>query len=74
MMTTVEFPTVPCISDPEAWFSGNPRAIAAAKEVCGTCPERQGCLTMALRAEVGEPVSLRFGIFGGLTPAERAAL
>jgi positive regulator of sigma E activity len=74
MTVTVEFPTVPCISDPESWFSGNAKAQAAAKAVCATCPEKQECLTMALRAEVGEPVSLRFGIYGGLTPAERFAL
>lgn len=74
MTVTLELPTVPCVSNPEGWYSGHPTAIAAAKAVCDTCPEKRECLTMALRAEVGEPVSLRFGIFGGMTPAERAAL
>lgn len=42
--------------------------IEIAKQFCATCPVRQECLAEALR--LGE----RWGIWGGLTPAERAAL
>ena len=41
---------------------------ATAKSICGRCPVRQECLEYALRVE--EP----FGIWGGLTEAERREL
>ncbi|BFV55257.1 WhiB family transcriptional regulator [Kitasatospora sp. CMC57] len=40
----------------------------AAKRVCGRCPVRAACLTHAL--QVREP----YGVWGGLTEDERAAL
>lgn len=43
---------------------------ATAKEICSRCPVRTECLEMALACE---PLnSIREGIFGGLTPGERA--
>ncbi len=54
--------------DPEVWFpekGGNP---APAKRACAVCPVRVLCLGTALVG--GEP----FGVWGGLTVAERRAL
>ena len=41
---------------------------AQAKALCAQCPMREACLEMALANNE------EFGIFGGLTPAERKAL
>lgn len=60
-------------SDPDAWFSrgGRPRE---AIDACGFCPMRERCLAAALAFESGRNGHDRFGIWGGLTPHERAAL
>ncbi|WP_069773060.1 WhiB family transcriptional regulator [Streptomyces sp. LUP30] len=42
-----------------------------AKRVCASCPVRSQCLAEAFRAE--DP-SARFGVYGGLTAAERREL
>lgn len=57
--------------DPELFFPiGYSEAFAAevekAKAICGACPVRGECLLDAL----GRPE--RYGIFGGMTPEERA--
>ena len=61
--------------DPDMFFSPDdergPRKRqrdAAAKAVCGNCPVRRSCLEWAL--SVQEP----YGIWGGLTAAQRASL
>ncbi len=70
-------PTLPCRTTPGAadWFFAdadnkpeNKRAVEAAKALCVKCPRRAECLARALKAED------RYGIFGGYTPAERAAM
>ncbi len=48
--------------------------VDRAKAFCFDCPVSRQCLTLALTAEGGRHESHRFGVFGGLTPAERAAL
>ncbi len=48
--------------------------VARAKSFCHVCPVRQQCLALALTAEGASAEGLRFGVFGGLTPNERAAL
>ncbi|MDT0306843.1 WhiB family transcriptional regulator [Streptomyces sp. DSM 44917] len=57
--------------DLDVWFSeaGAVRATAAA--VCRGCPVRDACLDLAMKAEAG---GHRYGIYGGLTPAQRKAL
>jgi WhiB family redox-sensing transcriptional regulator len=50
----------------EWWF--DPARFSAAVEICGGCSMRASCLDQALRG--GE----RLGVWGGLTPDERAAL
>ncbi len=48
--------------------------VEQAKAFCRACPVHRQCLELALSAEGGRAESLRFGVFGGLTPNERAAL
>ena len=62
--------------DPDEWFplSIEPTTArheaAAAIAVCGMCPVRAECLALSLRHwTVG-----RYGIWGGLVPADRARL
>ncbi|MFI1734015.1 WhiB family transcriptional regulator [Streptomyces acidicola] len=52
------------------FFTDSQRGIVSAKRICRICPVREECLTEALRAEDGS----RYGVYGGLTPAERAEL
>ena len=52
------------------FFTKDRRRVQQAKNVCARCPVRPECLDEALRAEDGA----RYGIFGGLTAAERADL
>lgn len=60
--------------DPEVFYPlderpGSP-AVARAKAVCAGCPVRKICLTDVM---AGEDPARRWGITGGLTPAERSA-
>jgi hypothetical protein len=62
--------------DPDKWFpvsAGPDRArqeAAAAIAICTTCPVRTQCLALSLRDwDIGQ-----HGVWGGLVPAERAAL
>ncbi|MER7312672.1 WhiB family transcriptional regulator [Streptomyces halstedii] len=59
------------VEDAEAVFFPGPRdheEIAEAKELCGWCPVRRDCLDFALEH------SLKDGVWGGLTEAERRPL
>lgn len=60
--------------DPEIFYPVDERpdspTVAAAKRVCAGCPVRKVCLADVM---VGEDPARRWGITGGLTPAERAA-
>ena len=62
----------PCqVSDPDAWFTDeddNWQSYRQAKALCGMCPVKKECLIYAVVAI--EP----FGIWGGLSPAERKTL
>lgn len=50
------------------FFSELKSKVAKAKAICATCPVTAQCLDLAIRN--GD----EFGIFGGLTPAERKSL
>ncbi len=65
------FDTTPaCVSrDVELFFT--PGYEQAAIRVCEQCPIREQCLAEAMSVE--RP-SLRFGVFGGLTPEQRTEL
>jgi hypothetical protein len=47
---------------------------AVAIRFCHGCPVRLKCLDLALTAEGDAPAASRYGVFGGLTPAERHKL
>lgn len=53
---------------------GRGAPVAAARALCGSCPVRRDCLTEAMDFEDGLSEHQRHGIWGGLRPAERAAL
>ena len=67
----------PCATDPEQWFSADPRVQARARAVCATCPLRAPCLEAGHQADAdagyygtrGSVANL--GIWGGHTPRER---
>lgn len=76
-------PVLPCRDprrDPDDWFAsldvdrGRPSAAATAIKLCRGCPIQRDCLEVAMTAEGGTPVSNRFGIFGGMSPAQRLGL
>lgn len=54
--------------DSDAWFPESGGPTAAAKHICAKCPVRSQCLDYALENHE------RFGIWGGLTVAERQRL
>lgn len=57
--------------DPENWFPHTmtmPRTVQDAIEVCGWCPVRLDCLTVAIRDKH------EHGIWGGLLPEQRKTL
>lgn len=56
--------------DPNLFFSEADLKVQQAKRICARCPVRTECLDEGLRAED----SSRYGIYGGLTPAERTEL
>ena len=62
---------IPCKTDPDLHFDDN-RAPEAAR-MCRACPAREACLALALDMESGQGPTGRYGVWGGLTPAERAA-
>lgn len=55
-------------SPPDVFYPENEFETAAAKAICAQCPVRGICLETALRNKE------RYGIWGGLTPRERARL
>lgn len=64
-----------CIGAPEHIFfpeSGGTATIA--RRICAVCPVRLDCLNTALDAESGVSRRNRYGIYGGLTPDQRARL
>jgi len=70
---TGETKSLPCQepgADPDIWFPepGMRRETLTAKRLCMQCPGRAACLAGALARNE------EFGIFGGLTPAERLKL
>jgi hypothetical protein len=58
--------TLPLGEADRLFFKGGFLIVEAAKAVCAECPAQPECLALGMSAE--------FGIFGGLTPAERDRL
>lgn len=64
-------------TDPELFFAdanGGSAVYEHARVICARCPVRLECLQYALRHEAGHDKSHRYGMYGGLTPGERARL
>lgn len=63
----------PCL-DPDDWYpdAKDREGVAYARQVCGLCPVRRQCLRAVMDQEGAD--SARYGIWGGLTPKERAWL
>lgn len=57
----------------EIFFATDIASVAIAKSVCDLCPLKTQCAREAVEIERGQHSRDRFGIFGGMTPAERAA-
>lgn len=57
----------------EIFFATDIASVAIAKSVCDLCPLKAQCAREAVEIERGQHSRDRFGIFGGMTPAERAA-
>ena len=67
-----------CRHYPASWWHPDdgtytPRSQSVARNICGTCPIQTACLAWALHVEAATPGS-RWGMYGGLTPDERAEL
>lgn len=45
-----------------------------AQAICATCPMIEKCRDKTMSIEKGTPREYRFGVFGGLTPDQRADL
>lgn len=66
--------------DPETFFPGKAdhtipdREWAPARAICTGCPVMAECATAAVQAEGRRAITSRFGMWGGLTPAQRHAL
>ena len=58
----------------EIFFATDIASVAIAKSVCDLCPLKAQCAREAVEIERGQHARDRFGVFGGLTPAERAAV
>ena len=57
-------------TDPDSWVAENLNTVNVKqlKSICGTCPVNIECLTFAINEH------LEYGIWGGKTPRERAAI
>jgi hypothetical protein len=62
--------------DPDIWFPDSEleSAYTQARAICTTCPVIEQCRKDAMTKEAGQGITSRFGMRGGLTPAERLTL
>jgi hypothetical protein len=67
-MTDFDRTLAGCVGDPEAMFAEDAASVAYNRRVCGVCPVQAACRQWAL--DHAEP----WGMWGGLTPAERERL
>lgn len=71
----------PCRLDPDRWFpegvagSAARRQMEEAASICRSlCSIRARCLGLAMQSEDGEGPGARYGVYGGLAPAQRHEL
>lgn len=62
-------------TDPELFFNDSESggSYVAARRICAICPVRDACLDDAMAFEASN-AGRRYGMYGGLTPRERATL
>lgn len=60
--------------DPSVFFPVKGGSSREAKRICGICPVKQQCLDFALERESQHDASVMAGIYGGLSPKQRAEL
>jgi len=60
--------------DPELWFPYQPADQAYPKSVCRSCLVKDQCLDLAMAAEGSSSHEKRYGVFGGMAPADRARM
>lgn len=78
-MSRLRFEDAACAALPvdemdRVFFATNPALIDKAKRICAECPIKAQCLEAALSDERGVAADMRFGVFAGTTPTERAEL
>jgi WhiB family redox-sensing transcriptional regulator len=59
---------------PDIFFPTPGGTARPAQAVCDTCPVKDNCAQYAINLERAAPHRGRAGIFGGLTPTERAQI
>ena len=72
-MTTPDLTDAACRDLPARWWHPDHPGpnYDIARRICRRCPVTIACLRWAMSVETGDD---RHGMFGGLTPAERAGL
>lgn len=64
-----------CLGEPEPFFpKGKVPDYSVARWICQDCPVRTQCAAEVMRRESEQPLSMRFGFQGGMSPEERHAL
>ena len=61
-----------CVSSSLDFFSEDEAVQAECVALCRTCPVQEACAEMAFEAETYDRYT--FGVFGGLTAAERGSM
>ena len=59
-------------TDPALWFPATGAGYGEARRICGRCPVRDECLADALQREGVAFREYRGGMWGGLSPGQRA--
>lgn len=60
--------------DDGTWFDDHDANVQYARTVCDRCPVKADCLEVAMTAEGDTGAGIRYGVFGGLTGAQRYQL
>jgi WhiB family redox-sensing transcriptional regulator len=61
-------------ADPETFFPTVKGDAGGARHFCRRCYAAADCLAVAMRAEGSVPSSMRFGVWAGTTPLQRARM
>lgn len=64
----------PCVESPDLFFPTGWADTVEAVLLCRRCPLRTACLDEALKYEGYVSAAYRFGVWGGMSPQQRADL